>query len=168
METLRTAPLIDDPNWAVFVIGIAKSPFGSKAQTTTITERRKQREHCEIKSAAEKSFVTEFKPAKLKMDIIYSLIFVGSIITSKTEVEMNTVRKIELTKDQAAWLDSEVSAGNIANENEFISGLISEARLRICETPQQIEKIRELLIEAENNGMSPKSPDEIWIEILEI
>lgn len=81
---------------------------------------------------------------------------------------MTIVRKIKVTEDQASWLDREIALGNIANENEFISDLIEEAKLRATQTTTEITRIQEMLVEAEIGGISSRDPDEIWNELLEI
>lgn len=81
---------------------------------------------------------------------------------------MSIVRKIKVTEDQASWLDREIALGNIANENEFISDLIAEAKLRATQSNAEITRVREMLVEAEISGISSRDPDEIWDELLEI
>ncbi len=81
---------------------------------------------------------------------------------------MSIVRKIKVTEDQASWLDREIALGNIANENEFISDLIAEAKLRATQSNAEITRVREMLVEAEIAGISSRDPDEIWDELLEI
>lgn len=79
---------------------------------------------------------------------------------------MNVIRRIEISEEQAEWLDSEIANGNISNEREFISDLLTEAKLRLVQSPLEIAKIRALLDEADIGGNSPRKPDEFWNEIL--
>jgi antitoxin ParD1/3/4 len=62
---------------------------------------------------------------------------------------MATVRKtITVTDQQDAWISSQVHAGRFTNDSELIRDLIRREQERI----DQIEKVRQALIEGENSG----------------
>lgn len=78
---------------------------------------------------------------------------------------MNVIRKIEISEEQAAWLDREIANGNIANESEMFEEAITE---RIHQQNMRDPKYREWL-EAElqkglDSGVSDRTVEEIWAE----
>ena len=68
---------------------------------------------------------------------------------SMMKTKMTTVRKtITLTRQQDAWVKSQVEIGAYANDSEIIRDLIRREQERTAE----IETLRAALIEAENSG----------------
>jgi antitoxin ParD1/3/4 len=62
---------------------------------------------------------------------------------------MATVRKtITVTKQQDAWIASQIEAGKFTNDSELIRDLIRREQERI----EQIERLRQALIDGENSG----------------
>lgn len=62
---------------------------------------------------------------------------------------MATVRKtITVTDQQDAWITSQVEAGKFTNDSELIRDLIRREQERI----EQLERLRQALIDGENSG----------------
>jgi antitoxin ParD1/3/4 len=65
------------------------------------------------------------------------------------EAPMATVRKtITVTDQQDAWITSQVEAGRFTNDSELIRDLIRREQERI----EQIESVRQALVEGEKSG----------------
>ena len=75
---------------------------------------------------------------------------------------MAIVRKtVTLTEQQAQWLTANVEAGLFANISEHIRDLIRRAQ----ESQEEIEAIRQKLIEAEQSPIVPFDPEEFKKEM---
>lgn len=62
---------------------------------------------------------------------------------------MATVRKtITVTDQQDAWIASQIEAGKFTNDSELIRDLIRREQERV----EQLERLRQALIEGENSG----------------
>lgn len=71
---------------------------------------------------------------------------------------MSMVKKsITVTDQQEAWIQGQLASGNYATDSELIREAIREKQMRADE----IARIRAALIEAEDGGMSDKSPEDI-------
>lgn len=70
-------------------------------------------------------------------------------------------RTISLTEQQDRWLRNRVEAGLFANISEHIRELIRRAR----ESQEEIEAIRQKLIEAEKTPIVPFDPEEFKKEM---
>ena len=82
---------------------------------------------------------------------------------------MNVVRKIEITEEQAKWLDNEIASGNIASESDLLEEIITERRFQKLEsTPEGRAWLEAELQKGIDSGISDKSVDEIWEEVHEI
>ena len=80
---------------------------------------------------------------------------------------MGMVKKsISVTEKQDQWVKSQISSGHFGNESEVFRDLIRErqAKEKENETSEEIQAIRQALIEGEKNGFSEKSIDDIWNE----
>lgn len=74
---------------------------------------------------------------------------------------MGMVKKsISLTEQQEAWLKDQILSGHYGNESEILRDLIRQRMVR----EDEIQTIREALIEGEKSGRSRKSVDDIWDE----
>ena len=79
------------------------------------------------------------------------------------------IRKtIAITEQQNEWLKSQMAQGGYGNESEIFRDMIRTRQKSDMETPEEIEKIRALLIEGENSGISERTVDEIWQAAREI
>lgn len=71
---------------------------------------------------------------------------------------MGTVRKtITFTEQQDQWMKAKIAGGQFTNDSEYIRDLVR----RDQEKSAEIEAIRAALIEGEQSGMSPRTPDAI-------
>ncbi len=78
---------------------------------------------------------------------------------------MGMVKKsISVTEKQEQWVKSQISSGQFGNESEVFRDLIRERQAKEKETPEEIQAIRQALLEGEKNGFSEKSIDDIWNE----
>ena len=76
---------------------------------------------------------------------------------------MGMVKKsISITEQQDNWIKAQIETGHFGNESEIIRELIRERKMRLQESPAQIEAIRAALIEGEQSGFTDRSVDEIW------
>lgn len=66
-------------------------------------------------------------------------------------------KSITVTDQQEAWIQSQISAGLYGNDSEVIREALREKQLRMAE----VEAIRAKLVEAEERGVSGKSPEDI-------
>ena len=79
---------------------------------------------------------------------------------------MAIVRKtVTLTEQQAQWLMANVEAGLFANISEHIRDLIRRAQESVQESQEEIEAIRQKLIEAEQSPIVPFDPEEFKKEM---
>lgn len=79
---------------------------------------------------------------------------------------MSMVKKsISVTDQQNEWIKAQIKSGHYGNESEIVRELIRERQIREQETPTQIEAIRAKLIEAEQNGFSDQSAEDILKQI---
>ena len=79
---------------------------------------------------------------------------------------MTVVRKtITLTEQQEQWLTANVEAGLFANISEHIRDLIRSAQESARESQEEIEAIRQKLIEAEQSPIVPFDPEEFKKEM---
>lgn len=74
-------------------------------------------------------------------------------------------KSITVTDQQDNWIKAQIDMGYYGNESEVVRELIRERQLREQTSSQEIEAIRAKLIEAEKNGFSDQSPEEILKEI---
>ncbi len=74
---------------------------------------------------------------------------------------MAMIRKtITLTEKMDAWIKSRVKSGDYGNDSEYIRDLMRrDEDLRRAE-----DKLRAMIIAAENSGTSTRTFDEIWAE----
>ena len=80
-------------------------------------------------------------------------------------MDMGMVKKsISVTEQQEQWVKSQISGGHFGNESEVIRDLIRERQAKEKETPEEIQAIRQALLEGEKSGFSEKSIDDIWNE----
>ena len=71
---------------------------------------------------------------------------------------MATVRKtITLTDSQSNWVKSRIASGDFTNDSEYFRDLIRRDQERNAE----LEQLRVALIDAEQGGVSSRSPAEI-------
>lgn len=76
---------------------------------------------------------------------------------------MSMVKKsITVTDQQEAWIQGQLASGNYATDSELIREAIREKQMRADE----IARIRAALTEAEDGGMSDKSPEDIRRAVL--
>lgn len=77
------------------------------------------------------------------------------------------IRKtIAITEQQNEWIKGQMAQGDYGNESELIRDLIRERqRNTMTETPEEIARIRALLIEAEQSGFTDQSKEEILKDI---
>lgn len=73
-------------------------------------------------------------------------------------------KSITVTDKQNDWIKAQIETGHYGNESEVVRELIRERQLREQETTAEIKAIRAKLIEAEKNGFTDQSVDEIWAE----
>ena len=74
------------------------------------------------------------------------------------ELEMPMQRKtITVTKQQDAWIKSEIDSGKYGNDSEYLRELIRLDQ----EHKQKIAVLRSALIEGEKSGISKRSMDDI-------
>ena len=66
-------------------------------------------------------------------------------------------KSITVTAQQEQWMQAQLATGNYASDSELLRDLIRKEQERSAE----IEAIRIKLIEAEQSGFSPRSPEEI-------
>ncbi|MEQ8506061.1 MAG: type II toxin-antitoxin system ParD family antitoxin [Rhodospirillales bacterium] len=71
---------------------------------------------------------------------------------------MSMVKKsITVTDQQDAWIQGQLAGGHYATDSELIREAIREKQMRMDE----VTRIRAALIEAEESGLSDKSPEDI-------
>lgn len=66
-------------------------------------------------------------------------------------------KSITVTDQQDNWIQNQVASGLYGNDSEVIREALREKQLRMAET----EAIRARLLQAEQNGFSPHSPQDI-------
>ncbi len=74
-------------------------------------------------------------------------------------------KSIAITEQQNDWIKALMAQGAYGNESEIFRDMIRERQVRERETPEQIAKIRAMLLEAEQSGFTRLSKDEILSEI---
>ncbi|WP_299615789.1 type II toxin-antitoxin system ParD family antitoxin [Pelagibius sp.] len=74
-------------------------------------------------------------------------------------------KSISVTDRQNDWIRAQIEAGHYGNESEVVRALIRERQMREEDTPAAIEAIRAKLLEAENEGFTKQSAEEILAEI---
>lgn len=76
---------------------------------------------------------------------------------------MSTIRKtITLTDTQNDWIKAQIESGAYTNDSEVMRDLIRKAQAEHAE----IEAIRAKLIEAEQSGVSERTPEDIRQDVL--
>lgn len=71
---------------------------------------------------------------------------------------MSLVKKtINVTDTQEAWIRAQIDSGHYGNDSELFRDLIRREQTRAAE----IDVIRAALIEAEQSGTSPATPEDI-------
>lgn len=76
---------------------------------------------------------------------------------------MSTIRKtITLTDTQNDWIKAQIESGAYTNDSEVMRDLIRKAQAEHAE----IEAIRAKLIEAEQSGVSDRTPEDIRQDVL--
>ena len=76
---------------------------------------------------------------------------------------MTTIRKnITITDNQEAWLKAQIAAGKFTNESEIVRDLIRKAQAQ----DEEIEAIRQALIEGEESGISDATLESIRERVL--
>ena len=76
---------------------------------------------------------------------------------------MSTIRKtITLTDTQNEWIKAQIESGAYTNDSEVMRDLIRKAQAEHAE----IEAIRAKLIEAEQSGVSDRTPEDIRQDVL--
>lgn len=73
-------------------------------------------------------------------------------------------KSFSVTENQDEWIKTQLQSGHYGNESEIIRELIRERQLREREGPEEIEHIRQALLEGEKSGFSDKSVAQIWEE----
>ena len=71
-------------------------------------------------------------------------------------------KSITLTEKQEEWLQSQLATGNYASDSEIVRDLIRREQERV----EEINLIRQKLIEAEQRGFSALTPDDIVAKVL--
>lgn len=66
-------------------------------------------------------------------------------------------KSITVTDQQDAWIQGQLAGGHYATDSELIREAIREKQMRMDE----VTRIRAALIEAEESGLSDKSPEDI-------
>jgi len=80
-------------------------------------------------------------------------------------IMMSLIKKsITVTAKQNDWIKAQIETGHYGNESEVVRELIRERQLREQESDAEIETLRARLIEAERNGFTDQSVDEIWTQ----
>ncbi|MFC3852451.1 type II toxin-antitoxin system ParD family antitoxin [Salinispirillum marinum] len=74
-------------------------------------------------------------------------------------------KSITVTDQQDSWIKAQIEMGHYGNESEVLRELIRERQLREQEASRDIETIRAKLINAEQNGFTEQSPEDILKEI---
>ena len=71
-------------------------------------------------------------------------------------------KSITLTEKQEEWLQSQLASGNYASDSEIVRDLIRREQERV----EEINLIRQKLIEAEQRGFSSLTSDDIVAKVL--
>ena len=68
-----------------------------------------------------------------------------------------------MTSQQNDWVKSRIASGDYTNDSEYFRDLVRQDQLR----NSQLERIRAALIEGEESGISPRTPQEIREQLRE-
>ena len=71
-------------------------------------------------------------------------------------------KSITVTEQQEQWIQTQLASGHYASDSEVLRELIRREQRRDAE----LQAIRAALIEGEESGMSPLSPDDIRKDVL--
>ncbi len=75
---------------------------------------------------------------------------------------MGMIKKsITVTAQQERWIQSLIAKGLYASDSEIFRELIRERQLREEQSEEEMQKIRQALIEGEESGFSDRTPEEI-------
>lgn len=75
-------------------------------------------------------------------------------------------KSITVTDQQEKWIQAQVAKGDYASDSEIFRELIRERQTRESEN-LEIQAIRAALIEAEEQGFSDQTPEQIKAAVLE-
>ena len=70
-------------------------------------------------------------------------------------------KSITVTDQQDSWIKAQIEMGHYGNESEVLRELIRERQLREQAANSEVERIRAMLITAEDSGFTDQHPADI-------
>lgn len=96
--------------------------------------------------------------SEFKLNKLCAILVPYQVALNTTERIMNMVKKsITVTSTQNDWMKNQLKSGQYASDSELLRDLIRREQKRT----EEIESIRQALIESENSGYSSKSAEQI-------